>query len=432
MKDALGLELTGANGAGLAAYQQALDAFRCFRGDPAALAAQAIAASPEMPMAHLLQAWLHLLGTEPAGLEVARAACEAAAALPANARERMHLEAARHLAHGRWHEAGRVLEDLSILFPRDLLALQAGHQVDFFTGDARMLRDRLARALPAWQRGMPGLHAVLGMHAFGLEECGDYAQAERQGRQAVELEPADGWAWHAVAHVHEMRNEPAAGAAWLGANSHAWAPDSFLAVHNWWHLALFQLELGREDEVLRLYDEAIATGSAVMLDLVDASAMLWRLHLRGVDVGGRWEPVADLWQSAGQPGLYAFNDLHMMMAFTATGRAAAAAGVLQAQAEAMRREDDNARFTAAVGAPAARAVQAFADGDHAGCVRLLRSIRSGAQRFGGSHAQRDVLDLTLLEAARRGGMAPLAAALQAERIALRPRTRQAAPLALAA
>lgn len=430
MKDALGLALSGATPDSLAAYQAALDQFRCFSGDPAALADEAIAASPGMTMAHLLKAWLHLLGTEPAGLAVAREACANAAALPANERERLHLDAARLLAHGHWYEAARVLEDLTLLHPRDLLALQAGHQVDYFTGDARMLRDRIARALPAWDRGAPGYHAVLGMHAFGLEECGDYAQAERQGRASVELEPRDGWGWHAVAHVHEMRNDPAAGVAWLAPNSGSWAPGSFLAVHNWWHLALFHLELGREDEVLRLYDEAIGTGSAVMLDLIDASAMLWRLQLRGVDVGGRWEPVADLWRSAGEPGLYAFNDFHMMLAFTATGRSAEQGRVFAAQAAAMERDEDNAHFTAAVGSAAARAAKAFGEGDYAACVQLLRRVRSGAHRFGGSHAQRDVLDLTLLEAARRAGMDALAAGLQTERMALRPRTRT--PLALAA
>lgn len=432
MKDALGLALSGANAASLVAYQQALDAFKCFRGDPASLADQAIAASPGMTMAHVLKAWLHLLGTEPAGLPVARAACAAAEGLPANERERMHLQAARLLADGHWYEAGRLLEDLTLLYPLDLLALQAGHQVDYFTGDARMLRDRIARALPAWQRAMPGCHAVLGMHAFGLEECSDYAQAERQGRLCVELEPHDGWGWHAVAHVLEMRNEPAAGVAWLQPHAATWADGSFLAVHNWWHLALFQLELGREDEALRLYDQAIGTGSAVMLDLVDASAMLWRLQLRGVDVGDRWNAVADLWQSAGAPGLYAFNDLHMMMAFVSSGREAAAAQVLAAQAAALERDDDNALFTQVAGSMATRAIGAYAAGDDARCVQLLRRVRATANRFGGSHAQRDVLDLTLLAAARRAGMGPLAAGLQVERVALRPRTRTAAPLALAA
>jgi len=432
MKDAHDQDLSGASTAGLVAYQAALDQFRCFIGDPAALAEEAIAANPDLTMAHVLKAWLHLLGTEPGGIAVARAACEAAARLPANPRERLHLEAARLLAHGHWHACARVLEDLSLQYPRDLLALQAGHQVDFFTGNARMLRDRIARALPAWQPALPGYHALLSMHAFGLEETGDYAQAEREGRRSVELQPRDGWGWHAVAHAHEMRNDPLAGIAWLGQHATTWSDGSFFAVHNWWHLALFHLELGNVDEVLRLYDASIATGSTVILDLIDATAMLWRLQLRGVDVGARWDTVADLWQSAGQPGLYAFNDLHMMMAYCGAGREGAQAAVLEAQAQALLRDEDNAEFTSVVGDGAARAIQAFAQGDHVRCAQLLRRIRSSAHRFGGSHAQRDVLDLTLLEAARRGSLRHLAEGLQAERLALRPRTRPAAPLALVA
>lgn len=233
MEDHLGLTMSGANDAGLRAYSQAQDEFKCFVGDPAAAVEQAIAASPEMTMAWLFKAWLYLLGTEPAGLAVARQACEAARRLPANARERRHLEAATLLAHGRWYEAGRALEDLSLDEPLDLLALQAGHQVDYFTGDSRMLRDRMARVLPAWQRGSYGLHAVLGMYAFGLEETGDYEAAEKQGRRAVELEPRDSWGWHAVAHVQEMKNQPEAGIEWLQPNSAVWSNGSFLAVHNW-------------------------------------------------------------------------------------------------------------------------------------------------------------------------------------------------------
>jgi tetratricopeptide (TPR) repeat protein len=433
MKDSLGLALSGANDASLAAYQSALDQFRCFIGDPAALVEDALAASPAMTMAHVFKAWLYLLGTEPGGIPVARAACAAAAALPANPREQMHLQAATLLAHGHWTEAGRVLEDLSLAWPLDLLALQAGQQIDFFRGDARMLRDRIARALPAWQRGLPGHHAVLSMHAFGLEETGDYVQAEQQGRRAVELEPRDGWGWHAVAHVLEMRNDPAAGIEWLGRNARTWSEGSFFAVHNWWHLALFQLELGRHEEVLRLYDASVVgTASSMMLDLVDASAMLWRLQLRGVDIGNRWDAVADRWQAAGVPGQLAFNDMHMMMAFVGSGRADAQVAVLEAQRQAMERDDDNAFFTQSVGYSATRAVHAFGAGDFARSVQSLRAIRSNAHRFGGSHAQRDVLDLTLQEAARRGGMDKLAAGLHIERLALRPRTRQLRTMLLAA
>ena len=202
--------------------------------------------------------------------------------------------------------------------------------------------------------------------------------------------------------------------------SEAWAEDSFFAVHNWWHLALYHLELGQTDAVLDLYDTRIAgTGLATVIDLVDASAMLWRLSLRGVDVGGRWDFVADRWRQSGQPGLYAFNDVHMVMALLGAGRRAAADEVLAALNEAVHGHDDNARFSAEVGLPVASALVAFADGDFVGCADRLRSIRGIAHRFGGSHAQRDVIDLTLIEAAIRAGDGALARGLAAERAAMR-------------
>lgn len=426
MKDAQGQSLSGANATALLAYQAALDNFKCFIGDPVADVERAIAASPEMTMAHVLKAWLNLLGTEPAGQPVAQAACAAAARLPANERESLHLRAATLLSQGQWARAGRVLEDLSIAYPLDLLALQAGQQVDYFTGDARMLRDRIARAMPHWQRGMPGYHAVLSLRAFGLEEAGDYGQAERHGRAAVELEPRDGWGWHAVAHVLEMRNEPAAGMQWLAPNAATWSEGSFFAVHNWWHLALFHLALGDDDAVLRLYDEAIGgAGSTVMLDLIDASALLWRLHLRGADLGERWDALAARWLEAGRAGRFAFNDLHMMMALVGAGREDDQLTLLRVLEEAMARNDDNAMFTRAAGHPAALALHAFGRGDHSRCAELLRDIRSGAHRFGGSHAQRDVIDLTLLAAAQRCGQPALAQALLAERQAVRPQAPSA-------
>jgi tetratricopeptide (TPR) repeat protein len=421
LHDATGHALSGATAAALDAFEQAAHELRCLVGDPVASIERALEAAPGMPMAHALKAWLHLLGTEPEGLPVARAACAAGAALPGNERERAHLHAAKLLAHGRWHEAARALEDLSLQYPRDALALQAGHQVDFFTGDARMLRDRIARALPVWDASMPGYHAVLGMHAFGLEETGDYVQAEAQGRRAVALEPRDSWAWHAVAHTLEMRDRPAEGIAWLEPNAAHWAPGSFLGVHNGWHLALFHLELDHHDEVLRLYDEAIAgSGLPQLLDLIDASAMLWRLQLRGLDVGARWQPLADRWAPLVRESRYAFNDLHAMLAFTGAGRTDEQQRLLQAQDEALVAGDDNAGFLREVGSAATRAVRAFGDGDYAQCVALLRPVRHRAHRFGGGHAQRDLLDLTLIEAALRAGEQALARGLAAERIAMRP------------
>ena len=153
--------------------------------------------------------------------------------------------------------------------------------------------------------------------------------------------------------------------------------------------------------------------------MVDASAILWRLYLGGIDVGDRWTALAANWPKVGA-GNYAFNDAHAMMAFVGAGLGAPAWTLLEAQREAMHGTDDNAAFTRDVGHPLTLAIKAFGEGSYAEAIRLIRPIRSIAHRFGGSHAQRDVVDLTLIEAALRASDGALARALTAERSTARP------------
>lgn len=425
-KDHADYAVSGADAKAVEQLEAALYEFRCYIRDPVATINAALAHAPEMVMGHVLHAYLHLLGTEPAAIAVAKASYAKAIKLPATERERRHLEAVRLLIEGRWRDAGRTLEDLSIEYPRDALALQAGHQIDFFVGDSRMLRERIARALPAWTKTMTGYHALLGMYAFGLEETADYAKAEAYGRRGVELDARDGWAQHAVAHVMEMQSRQRDGIAWMRANPDAWSHESFFAVHNWWHLALYHLDLGEIDEVLKLYDGPIhGSQSTVILEMIDASAMLWRLMLRGIDVGDRWQALADHWAPVATGSNYAFNDMHAMMALVGAGRVKAQDDVLQAQATAVEGDGDNVSFICEAGRAATLAIKAFGEGNYRETLRLLRPIRHYAHRFGGSHAQRDVLDLTLIEAAFRGGEVNLARALTAERLAAKPTSTSA-------
>ncbi len=412
---------TGADQDSLVTYERALKQLQCYVADPVETIDQAIATSPEFVMAHMFKAYLHLLGTEPGDIAVARTCLEAAARLKCNPHEHQHQQAVRCLVEGRWRQASRILEDITISHPQDILALQAGHLVDFYTGNSRMLRDRIARALPHWHKEIPGYHAVLGMYAFGLEESGDFESAERFGRESVSLNPRDGWGQHAVAHVMETQGRPREGIAWMRENADDWSTDSFFQVHNWWHLALYHLELDEIDEVFNLFDGPIyGERSSVVLDMVDASALLWRLHLRGIDVDNRWQTVADNWTPIATSGNYAFNDLHAAMAFVGANRPEAIQQVVDAQQAAMQRNDDNALFTREVGHPLTLGVKAFAEGDYHKTVNLIRPVREIAHRFGGSHAQRDVINLTLIEAALRSGNTGLASALAAERSARRP------------
>ncbi len=180
------------------------------------------------------------------------------------------------------------------------------------------------------------------------------------------------------------------------------------------------------------YGLFMAGKSRIVLEMIDASALLWRLELRGVDVGARWSALADAWEAHASSDNYAFNDVHAAMAFLRAGRPAALATLLDSQGRAMAREDDNAIFTSRVGHPVTRALMAFDAGLYAEAANTLRSVRNGAALFGGSHAQRDLLDLTLIEAARRLGDARLYAALSAERLVARPGSPWTLPVSAAA
>jgi tetratricopeptide (TPR) repeat protein len=425
-KDHQGFILTGASAAAADSYRQALHCYHCYAGDAIGALQAATDDSPGFVMAHVVKAYLHLLGTNAEAVAVGKAARAQAQSLPANDRERGHLAALDKITAGEFRAAARILEDLSIAYPQDTVALQAGQLCDFLLGDARMLRDRIARALPAWSPGMPDRHAVLGMLAFGLEETGHYDKAEAAGREAVALEPRDNWAQHAVAHVLEMQDRRAEGIAWMRREATGWQAESFFAVHNWWHTALFHLGLGEAREALALYDGPIfGETSTFAFDMVDAAALLWRFQLRGIDVGDRWARVADAYASEPR-GLYAFDDAHAMMAFAGAGRDAEARRVLDVQAQALTGTGDNADFTAEVGLPVIRAIHAFGQGEYARSVELLRGVRNKASRFGGSNAQRDLLDQTLIEAARRDGQDALVRALMAEREMAKPSAAKAA------
>lgn len=427
--DCHGNPLSPASDAALTAYAQALHEFHCYQGDPVATLMAATEAEPTFAMGHLMHAWLLLLSTEPSARDDALALLARAAPHAGTAREQAHLQAARAFAAGRWGDAGRVLEDLSLACPRDALALQAGHLVDFLRGDARLLRDRMARALPAWRPEEPGVHAVLAMHAFGLEECGDLAQAEAQARRALALQPDDAWAHHAVVHVMETQGRSAEGLAFAHERSAHWA-GGFFAVHNAWHLALFHLDQGDFDGALALFDGPVwGSRSALVLDLVDAAALLWRLQLvpglsaaQQAALGERFGAVCAAWTDAlgdSGRGHCAFNDWHAGIAAAGAGQG----GFLQALRDAAAPpHSDNAAIAREVGQPLLEALDALSAGRPAQAVALLRDVRPRASRFGGSHAQRELIDLTLLHAATQAGQTALARALVAERLALKPRS----------
>lgn len=424
LTDRRGLSTSSSNAASLDAFETALSQFQCYRGDPVETIDAALAEDPDFVMGHVLRAEMHVCLWERSVLPEIEAGLARLAELDnrANERERAHAAAIRDWARGDWEGYRGRLDRLLAAHPRDALALQVGHLADFYHGDRDNLRNRVARALPAWSRETPGYGFVLGMLSFGQEECGDYGRAEESGRHAIELEPDDCWAQHAIAHVMEMQARQPEGVAFMESRSAHWAQDdNAFCFHNWWHTALFNLDQDRIERVLELYDSRIRpSASEIQLEMLDATALLWRLHLRGIEVGERWEELAATYERSGEAGFYAFNDMHAALCYAATGRSEAAAKLLAAAEQAAAGEGTNAGMTRAVGLPVVRAIEAFGRERYDETIALLMPLRYRAHAFGGSHAQRDILQRTLLEAAQRGDDPALAHALACERTALKP------------
>ena len=424
-KDSRGIALTNADEFALGRYEDAVEQFASYVGDPVATVDEALERRPEFVAGHILKALvLYTLAERRfatmAGEALERARAQASAA---NERERGLIAAAAALVDSRWDDASLALDRVLADHPRDALALQVAHLMDFYRGDALNLRNRVSRVLPHWDESTRGYSYVLGMHAFGLEEMNQYPQAEATALRALSLQPKDGWAVHAAVHVMEMQGRIDEGIALLRNRESDWAPDNAFAFHNFWHLALFCMDGARYDEALALFDRHVYPGpAAYILSLVDATALLWRLQLEGVDVGDRMPHVADDWAArvAQETGFYAFNDVHAAMAFAMAGRGDALAD-LAARMEAPSRVDNpNARIVREIGIPLVNGIAAFARGRYASAVEAIEPVRDTAHRFGGSHAQRDVLTLTLIEAAVRAGDTSRARHYAGERIVHKP------------
>jgi hypothetical protein len=402
-------------------YERAIDHLLRYKPEIIDLAASLTTEQPDFAMGHALMAYLCLTATDVPELSAARAAHAAMVASPTDKHTTMHASAIGAWLAGDWHGAAAILGDLLAVWPTDALALQVGHQLDFFLGDARNLRDRPARSLAAFDPADPRAAAVRGMYAFGLEESGEYEKAEDVGMSAIDVHADDVWAIHAVVHTLEMRGLVDRGIPFLRQRTADWGDGNLFTVHNWWHLSLFELEAGHHAEVLDIYDQHLhnAEAAGVPLEMLDASALLWRLKLDGVDSGTRFDALADAWatKTADEPW-YVFNDLHAAMAFAGAERLNDATAVLaKLEADvAAARPVSNTVMTAEIGLPATRAIVAFAEDRHDDVVETLAPIRRNLHRFGGSHAQRDVLHRTLVESALRSGRLAFADELIAERL----------------
>ena len=400
-----------------------LEALLTSRGNPSDEIEQVLAENPELAFGHCLR--IAIIVRRDDG--DARSRClESVTAIESICRDADH-PARRHAFAARaWLDGDQVLaaERYGAIVadcPRDILALVVAHAFDFRLGLRQMLRDRIARVLPHWHAAIPFYASVLAMYAFGLEENGQYGRAERMARRALELDPRHAGAVHAISHVMEMQGRCREGLAFLTATEAAWVDTGF-AVHLAWHRALFHLEAGDAQSALAVYDARIAQ-SCSMSELADASALLWRLQFCDTRLGARWSQLADRWDGQVLAGARSFYITHAMMAFAAAGRTVAVQRIFDLLREADSGAPSALYSEEALVLPLCTALFAFSRRDYATCIERLVRVRDIAHRCGGSLAQCDLIQLTVVEAALRARKVNLARVLVAERMAQKPSSR---------
>ncbi len=355
-------------------------------------------------------------GFERAAPYLARAQDAARGARP---RERQFVDAVTAWAARDLPRCARLLSDHAAHWPDDITAIKWGQYHCFNLGDQDGLL-ALAEGLTESRDGEPFIH---GMRAFALEQAHRLEEAEEEGRRAVEIERADPWAHHAVAHVMETQGRIADGLDWMLSLSDSWADKGhFIRLHNWWHVALFHMDNDDPAAALALYDRnLIDQYPEFCQEQIGAISALWRLELRGVDVGGRWAPVLARVRDRDLEHVLPFHDLHYIYALARAGSCCEVDTFLMSmERHAMAVPAPWDQVWKQVAVPVAHGLGAYGQGKHARAAELLAPRIDMLHLIGGSHAQRDIFVQTFIDALIRSGQIDAAEPLLRDRAEARP------------
>ena len=196
--------------ASVGAWEQAWEQYLHYRGDPVAVMSEAGAGDESFVLGPVFAAVYRILAGTPCGApelvaDAGRARCRAGRSAD---REQGHVRALELLLAGEFTAAARAWDEVASA-EQDFAAVRFAHDVYLHVGDDLGRLSSSSHAAEAW-RGEPGWGFVAGQHAFALEEVGRYDEAEELGRTALDIDPDDLWARHALAHVYESTDDTAA------------------------------------------------------------------------------------------------------------------------------------------------------------------------------------------------------------------------------
>jgi len=359
----------------------------------------------------------------------ARSAIGRARELAAGAtrRERQHVEALSALVAGETARGLDLVDEHVAEFPRDALLVNQASSSIGFAGRPDREEFRMAfleRLAPAYGEDWWFQSAL----AFTYHEVGRYAESRRLSERSLAQYPGNAHASHNIAHVCFETVDNDTGVAFLGDWLAGYDRHAPFHCHLAWHLALFELHRGNDRRALEIYERDILGSSNARLALMDGAALLWRFQLYdSVDGALPWRPLADLAARVVRPG-FIFGDIHAALAYAASGDDAA----LSALIDSLRALETRGHpIAGTVALPLVRAAAAFAAGDLTGTLSLLEPIEGQIHRMGGSHAQWELFEETMVVCYVRLGRHEEAARLLRRRLAHRASPRDVTWLRLA-
>jgi hypothetical protein len=406
-RDYLGNSITGERDSTLRAIDEFIEGYLAYETRAERILAAA-AADQESCMANVYAGMLWMLLEAPEG--AARAAQYLAAATraasSATRREQLNCAMLRAWVDDDLERSIRLCDQLSDEFPRDLAIVKTHQYFEFNRGNApEMLR--IALKVGAANSDVP---YVYGMKAFGYEQCHLLEEAESEARSALAMRRKEPWAQHALAHVLLTRGRMDEGAQFLEEAAGTWIGlNSFMLTHLWWHLALFYLSQGRDSEALKLYDEHCwGVAKNYSQDQIGAISLLARFEIAGLDVGSRWHDLGDHLQARAQDTIQPFLSLQYLYGL-ARARRPQAKTLLEAVREYAERAPAFTRSVwREVALPGCEGLYCYAQGEFERAWHLLSVAVPRMAEAGGSHAQRDLFEQILLDAALKSGRLPVA------------------------
>ncbi|MBA4181942.1 MAG: tetratricopeptide repeat protein 38 family protein [Anaerolinea sp.] len=426
LNDRYGLPITASSTAAADHYIKAVDFALASDAPAEATFDLALEADAGFAMAHAAKARLAQFR---GAFTEARSGIAKARELAARAthRERQHIEIIAAAVEGDPARSLELLHEHLRDFPRDAFVLSQAcgvYGLIGFSGRTGRNEEQLALLEPL----APAYGEdwwFLSMHAFALNELWRHEEARELTVRSLKQNERNGHASHIMAHVQYETGEVEAGVRFLDSWIPGYNPGAQLFGHLHWHLALFELTAGNYERALELYRTVLRPPgppqAAALGVLADAAALLWRAGMTEVDPATLpWPELAEFAaKSFPRPGV-TWADMHCALAY-----AGANDGVRLGQhIDVLRERVSEGKVPAgAMVIPLAEGIAAYGAGDYETAVRLLAPIRDEVIRIGGSHAQRDVFEETLLESYLRAGRFEQAEALLRERLDRRPNPR---------